>query len=67
VVASRIVDRPTLARYLDRENGIGARFAIKWRRELDRPHLGRMDLRSEYRDALAAPLVPVVPVVPVGE
>ena len=61
VVASRIVDRPTLARYLDRENGIGARFAIKWRRELHRPHLGRMDLRSEYRDALAAPLTPVVP------
>lgn len=61
VVASRITDRPALASFLDRDMGIGARFAIKWRRELGKPHLGRMDLRTDHRDVLATPLAPVVP------
>lgn len=61
VVASRIVSRPELARYLDQRFAIGARLTLRWRRELGRPHIGRMDLRTEHDDALAAPLSPVVP------
>jgi dTDP-4-dehydrorhamnose reductase len=61
VVASRIVSRPELAAYLDRALSIGARFGTETRAERRRPHLGRIDLRTRYTDALAAPLPPVVP------
>ena len=61
VVASRVVPRPVLADYLDRRFAIGARFEVRRRSELGRPHLGCMDLRTEHDDALAAPLPPVVP------
>lgn len=68
VVASRVVSRPELAAYLNRRFEIGARFETRQRSELSRPHIGCMDLRTEYRDDLAAPLPPVVPAMaPDGE
>lgn len=61
VAAARVVSRPALATYLDQRFAIGARFAVRRRSELHRPHIGRMDLRTEFREHLAAPLPPVVP------
>lgn len=61
VVASRIVSRPELAAYLDDRFAIGARFEQISRCERGAPHLGRVDLRTEHTDLLAAPLPPVVP------
>lgn len=61
VVATRVVTRPELAAYLDRALAIGARFGTETRAERRRPHLGRIDLRTRFDDALAAPLPSVVP------
>ena len=61
VVAERIVARPALAAYLDARFSIGARFAQETRAERRNPHLGTLDLRTKYRDALAAPLPSVTP------
>jgi dTDP-4-dehydrorhamnose reductase len=63
VVASRVVSRPALASYLDQRFAIGAHFAVRRRSELQRPHIGRMDLRTDFHEHLAAPLPPVVPEV----
>ena len=60
VVASRIASRPELAEFLNRTLAIGARLGVKRRSELERPHIGKIDLRTEYSDALATPLPPVV-------
>lgn len=61
IVATRIVSRPELARYLDERFAIGARLAFETRAERKTPHLGRLDLRTRYRDALATPLPSVIP------
>jgi len=63
VVATRIVARPVLARYLNERFAIGAElgFETRAKRAHGRPHLGRIDLRTRYTDALAAPLPSVVP------
>lgn len=61
VVASRIVSRPELARYLNERFAIGAKFSVQSRGQRSAPHLGRVDLRTELDDALASPLPPVVP------
>lgn len=61
VVAARIVSRPVLARYLSDRFAIGAELALQPRAERGRPHLGTLDLRTRYRDALAQPLPAVVP------
>lgn len=61
VVARRIVDRPRLAHYLDHRYQIGATIAIMSRADRPVPHLGRVDLRSEFSDSWAQPLAPVVP------
>ena len=61
IVASRIVSRPDLARYLDGKFGIGAQLQFHTRAERGRPHLGRLDLRTRYSDALATPLPSVIP------
>jgi len=63
VVATRIVARPELARYLDGAFGIGATLAFERRAERKRPHLGRLDLRTRFDDALAAPLPSPLPSV----
>jgi dTDP-4-dehydrorhamnose reductase len=61
IIADRIVSRPQLARYLDERFAIGAQLGFETRAERSRPHLGKIDLRTRYRDALAAPLPSVVP------
>jgi len=60
VVATRTVSRPELARSLDRTFAIGAELTFETRRERKTPHLGRVDLRTRYTDALAAPLRSVI-------
>jgi dTDP-4-dehydrorhamnose reductase len=61
VVAERIVSRPELAGYLRERFSIAAELGFETRAVRGRPHLGRLDLRTRYHDALAAPLPPVVP------
>jgi dTDP-4-dehydrorhamnose reductase len=65
IVASRIVSRPELARFLDGKFGIGARFDLETRAaRMERsstPHLGKLALVTRFSDALAQPLPPVVP------
>jgi dTDP-4-dehydrorhamnose reductase len=61
VVAERIVSRPQLAGYLNERFAIGAQLGSQTRAERGRPHLGKLDLRTRFTDALAAPLPSVVP------
>ena len=61
IVATRIVSRPELARYLDDRFAIGAQLQFQTRAERGRPHLGRLDLRTRYSDSLATPLPSVIP------
>lgn len=61
ITATRPVARPELAAYLNQRFAIGARFAVESRRERPLPHLGRVELATLHRDALAAPLPSVVP------
>jgi dTDP-4-dehydrorhamnose reductase len=60
IVAERIVSRPELARYLNAKLGIGAQLAFETRAERKNPHLGKLDLRTRYRDDLAIPLPSVI-------
>jgi dTDP-4-dehydrorhamnose reductase len=52
----RAIARPALAAYLDARFAIGAHVAVRYRRDRDVPHPGHIELRTIYRDALAAPL-----------
>jgi dTDP-4-dehydrorhamnose reductase len=65
IVASRIVSRPELARFLVGKFGIGAQFDVETRAQrMERtqtPHLGKLALVTRFTDALAAPLPPVAP------
>lgn len=61
IVASRIVSRPELARFLVAKFAIDARFDLEPRAERKNPHLGKLALVTRFADALAAPLPPVVP------
>ncbi len=61
IYAAQTTSRPALARYLDGRFAIGAHFAVRHRRQLPRPHIGDMDLRTEFEGTLATPLTPVVP------
>ncbi len=60
VVATRVVARPELARYLDRRFSIGATFDVHHRRDRRAPHLGRVELATIHDDAFARPLACVV-------
>jgi dTDP-4-dehydrorhamnose reductase len=53
----RAIARPALAEYLDARFAIGAHIAVRRRRDRDVPHPGHIELRTIYRDPLAAPLV----------
>jgi hypothetical protein len=55
------VARPALAAYLSARFSIGASLGLEGRAERKTPHLGRLDLHTKYRDALARPLPAVVP------
>jgi dTDP-4-dehydrorhamnose reductase len=61
VVATRTTARPALAHYLNERFAIGATFSVHSRADRTTPHLGRVELRTEFADALATPLTPVVP------
>ncbi len=52
----RAIARPALAAYLDTRFTIGARIAVRDRRDRDVPHPGHIELRTIYRDTLATPL-----------
>jgi dTDP-4-dehydrorhamnose reductase len=54
--ASRMVSRPELARHLMRLQRIEPTFHMMTRAERPFPHLGRVELRSDFDDAFAAPL-----------
>lgn len=60
IVAERIVARPALAAYLVERFELGATFAQETRADRRNPHIGRLDLRTKYRDALGAPLPSVI-------
>jgi len=61
LVAARVVSRPELARYLVGHLAIDAKLEVHRRADRRTPHLGRVELTTRYRDALAAPLPPVIP------
>jgi len=61
IAATRAVARPELAAFLMRRHGIPAQFDVQSRAEQPYPHLGRVELRSDYDDELARPLASVVP------
>jgi dTDP-4-dehydrorhamnose reductase len=52
------ISRPELAARLNERFAIGAAFAVQLRRDKRAPHPGHIELRTVYRDALAAPLEP---------
>jgi dTDP-4-dehydrorhamnose reductase len=61
VVADRIVARPALARFLVDKFSIGAELSYESRDVRKSPHLGCVDLRTRFDDALATPLPSVMP------
>jgi dTDP-4-dehydrorhamnose reductase len=61
VVATRIVSRPELARYLNETFAIGAQLGFETRAQRKLPHLGRLDLRTRHTGPLAIPLPSVIP------
>jgi dTDP-4-dehydrorhamnose reductase len=60
VVATRASSRVELARYLDTRFRIGATLAVATRHEQAAPHIGNVELGTEYTDPLASPLEAVV-------
>ncbi len=54
--AGEPIARPRLAQELCGELGLTPRFAVTRREELGKPHLGHIELATEYDDALATPL-----------
>jgi dTDP-4-dehydrorhamnose reductase len=60
VPASRMVSRPVLARHLMDLQRLRGDFHLTTRAERPFPHLGRVELQSEFADPLSAPLPSVV-------
>jgi dTDP-4-dehydrorhamnose reductase len=56
LVADEPCARPELAAHLCTRLGIEPRYEVITRRDLSRPHLGRVDLRTEHTGPLATPL-----------
>lgn len=56
VCGERLVSRPELAAYLNQEFDIGAQLQFINRRDKSVPHLGKVDLRTEFSGPLADPL-----------
>lgn len=59
LVTPAAVSRPALARFLVDQLGLAAELTIATRADKRAPHPGRVELRTVYRDALAAPLAGV--------
>lgn len=62
VPAERLVSRPELARHLMLQQGITPEFSLVCRADRPYPHLGRIELCTQFADRLAAPLPSVVSV-----
>jgi dTDP-4-dehydrorhamnose reductase len=62
VTATGASSRVELARYLDARFGIGAKLSVALRHEQSAPHIGNVELQTEYSGALALPLERVVKV-----
>ena len=60
VSATAAASRVDLARYLDGRFDIGATLTVATRAEQNAPHIGNVELVSEFSDALATPLAGVV-------
>jgi len=60
VAATAASSRVELARYLDARFGIGAKLSVATRHEQSVPHIGNVELTTEYTDPLAGPLEGVV-------
>lgn len=60
LAATKTTGRPELAAALCRRQGIDPRYEIVRRSSLPAPHLGDVDLRTEFADPLARPLPAVV-------
>jgi dTDP-4-dehydrorhamnose reductase len=60
IPASRMVSRPELARHLMSLQNLAPRFQVTRRANRPFPHLGRVELRSDFHDRLAEPLPSVV-------
>lgn len=60
IVATAASSRVELARYLDTRFDLGAKLRVATRHEQRNPHIGNVELGTEYYDALALPLEGVV-------
>ena len=61
LTAAHVLSRPVLAAQLMKLQGLPARFEIRDRQSLDAPHLGKVEIRTDYRDQWADPLPSVFP------
>lgn len=60
IPGARAVPRPELARYLLGLRGVEPRFEVRTRAEQAAPHLGRVEMRSEYDDEYGTALPAVL-------
>jgi len=60
IPAQRAVARPELATFLMKQQGLPATFTVRQRAEQPHPHLGNVEIGSDYTDAHATPLASVV-------
>lgn len=60
ITAGKAISRIELARYLLKRLGLEGSFHTESREQRQVPHLGRVELKSMYRDKLATPLTSVV-------
>jgi dTDP-4-dehydrorhamnose reductase len=56
ITATRAIDRPALAAFVNTRFAIGATFDTALRATRAAPHLGNVELATRYADAFAAPL-----------
>ena len=56
ITATRAIDRPALAAFVNTRFAIGARFDTAPRATRATPHLGNVELATRFADALATPL-----------
>ncbi|MGE0401290.1 MAG: NAD(P)-dependent oxidoreductase [Kofleriaceae bacterium] len=56
ITATRAIDRPALAAFVNARFSIGATFDTAPRATRSAPHLGNVELATRYADALAVPL-----------
>lgn len=64
VTSTRMVGRPELATYLMTRQGLPPEFTIRLRADQSYPHLGKVELATEFDDEVGAPLASVLDEVP---